>query len=562
MNQPTTLTQLCLPLVTIAIFAGSAFADLVPSEIAILANGSSRESKALAKYYAEQRSVPLSNICVVDMPQNEVLQGSDWHTSIRPSIRKWLSEANRAKTIRCFVTVWHVPLKIAGIPDPMRDERVRFLRTQRQIRFKKVKDLLPQIAALAPEEYERLRQIEIEKQKTNSESGEGSPAEPEKSDIEQLRAELQQAINRAQTALMLVDDAARAKARAEIEKIVSLMAGESAIVNSMASVVNDNSPTNVIKHFNKLLGRMSLFAESRLLVEAQPYTPNRDILSLDLVSRHVGLLGSIEWIDQHLEFLKIAQTSSSLDSELSLVLWREYATTRWQSNYLNKNFAASSLSDNYPTMMVSRIDAPTLKRAKALIDTAIEVENTGLQGNVYLDARGLSVDPKKKNLETGSYEQYDRAVVHAEEVLEATTNLLVTLDRNPALFQPGDCKNAALYCGWYSVAKYVDAFDWNKGAVAYHLASSEASTLKKPESEVWCKKLLEDGDGVCATIGPVYEPYLIAFPQPDEFFPELLSGKTLVESYFATKSFNSWMMVLIGDPLYRPYKDRKALKKN
>src|SRR5690606_3196617 len=123
------------------------------------------------------------------------------------------------------------------------------------------------------------------------------------------------------------------------------------------------------------------------------------------------------------------------------------------------------------------------------------------------------------------------------------------------LFQAGDCPEAALYCGWYSLAKYVDAFDWAPGAVAYHLASSEATTLRKADSQVWCKRLIEDG--VAATIGPVDEPYLFAFPRPEEFFALVLRGElSLVECFYQTQPFNSWRMILIGDPLYRPFKNR------
>ena len=129
----------------------------------------------------------------------------------------------------------------------------------------------------------------------------------------------------------------------------------------------------------------------------------------------------------------------------------------------------------------------------------------------------------------------------------------VVLNESPQLFQPGECPDAALYCGWYSLAKYVDAFDWRPGPSPIILASAEAITLRQPESQVWCKRLLEDG--VCATIGPVAEPYLVAFPRPNEFFSLLLEGdRTLVECYYQTKPFNSWMMTLIGDPLYRPFK--------
>jgi hypothetical protein len=75
---------------------------------------------------------------------------------------------------------------------------------------------------------------------------------------------------------------------------------------------------------------------------------------------------------------------------------------------------------------------------------------------------------------------------------------------------------------------------------------------------VWCKKMLEDG--VCATVGPVYEPYLAAFPRPNEFFAHLLQGNlTLVECYYRSQPFNSWMMTLIGDPLYKPFRYRANL---
>ena len=37
------------------------------------------------------------------------------------------------------------------------------------------------------------------------------------------------------------------------------------------------------------------------------------------------------------------------------------------------------------------------------------------------------------------------------------------------------------------------------------------------------------------------------------FFEALVSGQyCLVECYYRAKPYNSWMMVLVGDPLYRP----------
>jgi hypothetical protein len=67
-------------------------------------------------------------------------------------------------------------------------------------------------------------------------------------------------------------------------------------------------------------------------------------------------------------------------------------------------------------------------------------------------------------------------------------------------------------------------------------------------------------EGVAATIGPVSEPYLTAFPLPDVFFPLLMSGKlTLLETYFRSTPYISWRLIVIGDPLYTPFKNNPAI---
>ena len=129
------------------------------------------------------------------------------------------------------------------------------------------------------------------------------------------------------------------------------------------------------------------------------------------------------------------------------------------------------------------------------------------------------------------------------------------------LFAPGSCPECALYCGWYSHANFIDCCRFVKGAVAWHLASSEAVSLRRPDVKYWCKNLLEKG--ACATLGPVAEPYTVGFPKPAEFFGFLATGKyTLAECYGKTVLFASWMGTLIGDPLYNPYKTNPRLKES
>jgi uncharacterized protein (TIGR03790 family) len=97
------------------------------------------------------------------------------------------------------------------------------------------------------------------------------------------------------------------------------------------------------------------------------------------------------------------------------------------------------------------------------------------------------------------------------------SGMKVVLDKKPTVFPPGSCPDAALYCGWYALANYVSFFKWNKGAVGYHVASPESTTLKQSDSNVWCKRMLEEGGA--ATLGPVTEPYLVSLPLPDHFPP-------------------------------------------
>jgi uncharacterized protein (TIGR03790 family) len=131
--------------------------------------------------------------------------------------------------------------------------------------------------------------------------------------------------------------------------------------------------------------------------------------------------------------------------------------------------------------------------------------------------------------------------------------MLVRLDEREELFGPGECDQAALYCGWYSLGRYIDSFRWSKGAIGYHIASDECSTLKGISGQGWCLKMLEKG--VVATIGPVYEPYAQGFPLPDIFFGNLLEGyMSLGEYYLVSLPYLSWQMVLIGDPMYQPFK--------
>ena len=115
------------------------------------------------------------------------------------------------------------------------------------------------------------------------------------------------------------------------------------------------------------------------------------------------------------------------------------------------------------------------------------------------------------------------------------------------------------YCGWYSVRNYVPGLTFNPGAIGYHIGSYELVSLRSAEEKGWVRGMLNDG--ISSTLGPVDEPYLLAFPDPMDFFPVLMTGKySLAEAYWLTLPVVSWKMSVIGDPLYEPFKAKPPLK--
>jgi uncharacterized protein (TIGR03790 family) len=238
---------------------------------------------------------------------------------------------------------------------------------------------------------------------------------------------------------------------------------------------------------------------------------------------------------------------AAVDSELALVLEKKYKLAGWIKNPYFLGFQGlPMLVKKDRVLLVARLDGPDKKTVYRIIDDSLYAEKKGLQGNGYFDARWEL--PRTNNL--SGYKLYDASLHKAAK--SAAGRMKVVLDAKPELFPEKSCPKAALYCGWYSLAHYIDSFAWQRGAIGYHLASAECTTLRKSKRDFWCLRMLEKG--VAATIGPVDEPYIQGFPLPEVFFSNLVEGyMSLGEAYLVSLPFLSWRMVLVGDPLYQPF---------
>ncbi|MFA7342729.1 MAG: TIGR03790 family protein [Terrimicrobiaceae bacterium] len=196
-------------------------------------------------------------------------------------------------------------------------------------------------------------------------------------------------------------------------------------------------------------------------------------------------------------------------------------------------------------LLPSRLDGPTPFIVRAMIDDALDAEREGLSGWSYVDGRGIT---------SGGYAEGDRWMENLV-ISMREQGLPVIYDNAPPTFPPGfPVTDAAVYFGWYAGSAdgpFADEnFRFRRGAIAVHLHSFSAATLLDATAN-WCGPLL--ARGASATLGNVYEPYLALTANFDVFQDRLMSGFTLAESGWMSQRALSWMGVVVGDPLYRPY---------
>ena len=208
-----------------------------------------------------------------------------------------------------------------------------------------------------------------------------------------------------------------------------------------------------------------------------------------------------------------------------------------------------------PVYAVARIDGADADAAMELVDRTEAAEALaaagGLAGSVYVDGRYGDATPDPE-AGFGSYEWGEWNMWGTRRVFEALGTFPVVWDGNEAEFgtapAPLTCPDALFYAGWYSYYTYNDAFTWAPGAVAGHLDSCSACDLRET---TWSAEALQRG--VTATFGAVNEPYVSGMPEYDQLFLYLTQGATFGETAYESTVVGAWMMVFVGDPLYRPF---------
>ena len=201
-------------------------------------------------------------------------------------------------------------------------------------------------------------------------------------------------------------------------------------------------------------------------------------------------------------------------------------------------------------VLTSRIDAPTYAICKRMIDDAISAEKTGLWGRAYVDIA--------QKFPQG--DEWLEGIVAKNKMVgipTVTDRFKDTLPKNYPL------TDASLYYGWYdrsvSGPFLNTGFLFRKGAVAIHLHSFSGQQLTDAHQN-WCAPLLVRG--AAATVGNVYEPYLNLTHHFVILHDRLLKGWSFAEASWAAMPVASWQGIVLGDPLYRPFRHIDGTGKN
>lgn len=236
---------------------------------------------------------------------------------------------------------------------------------------------------------------------------------------------------------------------------------------------------------------------------------------------------------------------AAVDSELSLALLANYRIRGpWSNPLFNQLSEADAPASAALILIAARLDGPDAATVRRMIDDALFAEQHGLGGRAYLDGRGIR---------SGGYALGDFWLTEAAERLAREGYDVIEDAAEPVWGTAFPMEQAAFYFGWYNeqvVGPFLrPGFRFQRGAVAYHIHSSSAATLRTT-TEHWAGPLL--AAGAAATLGSVGEPLLNLTPHVSVLVDRLCRGLTFGESAYLAQPVLSWQITVVGDPLYRP----------
>lgn len=239
------------------------------------------------------------------------------------------------------------------------------------------------------------------------------------------------------------------------------------------------------------------------------------------------------------------EDEAAVDSELAVLSLDQPALTGFVRNsYFQSRERFGQFQNPQRLLLVGRLDGPDDATVRRMIDDSITAEMDGLRGRAVIDLA----------LREGAFELGENWLRECARQCRLA-GVPFYADRSAEVIPSGwPLPDTVLYYGWYrdkaSGVLADPAFRFSPGAVAVHIHSFSAAHLRDP-NKYWTAPLLLRG--AAATLGNVWEPYLPLTCHLHLLNERLLEGFTLAEAAWSATPGLSWMQVVIGDPLYRPF---------
>jgi uncharacterized protein (TIGR03790 family) len=329
----------------------------------------------------------------------------------------------------------------------------------------------------------------------------------------------------------------------QIAVIVNEASAESRLVGRFYQKLRGIPPRNMV--FLKTLTEEEI-PRNRYVTDIQ--TRLRNFLEMDSIGRGVRYLVTTRGMP-----LKVFRTTdkrshakqtyetdaASLESELMNVLKAFSFHAGWQKRKPDPGDSGSTRE-----MIVLRLDGPGVVEIKNYLTNNIIVEKHGLKGKWCIDIDNIDT------ARAASYTYENSMRLMASKLRGRLEDITIALDSAGTTID--GCDSAALYTGWQGSAK-TGKLGFLPGSFGMALALRPYFTFKKDSPVSAAASLLQQG--VSATMAHVDETYISAYPLPHKLFALLLEGKyDLGEIAGQLMPHSSWMVTIIGDPLYCPFR--------
>ncbi|MCB1211051.1 MAG: TIGR03790 family protein [Verrucomicrobiales bacterium] len=242
---------------------------------------------------------------------------------------------------------------------------------------------------------------------------------------------------------------------------------------------------------------------------------------------------------------KALEDEASVDSELAVMGMTGLSLPGpYRNPWYDKPEAFAEFTADKKILLTARLDGPDEPTVRRMIDDAIAVEASGLYGRAVIDLA----------LKDGPYQEGETWLQKSAQIFRES-GIPVYADRQSELIpESWPLPDTIFYYGWYTQdvdgAMKSESFKFKRGAIACHLHSFSAGTMRSADQH-WVGPLLKHGAAVA--LGNVWEPYLGYTVHFDVLNRRILDGWTVGEAVWNATPGLSWMTLMVGDPLYRPF---------